>query len=114
MADRSDTPIKRTIRRQQLREMVPLADSTISRWSSAESFRDASLFPPVASSGTWRRSKPGWLRADQCQSLAPNLPTSGNGDRALFESRVGFKQRHRRRDEYRNALLPCNPGVDNI
>lgn len=29
MAHRIDTPIKRTIRRQQLREMVPLADSTI-------------------------------------------------------------------------------------
>ena len=29
MAHRNDTPIKRTIRRQQLREMVPLADSTI-------------------------------------------------------------------------------------
>ncbi len=29
MAHQSDTPIKRTIRRHQLREMVPLADSTI-------------------------------------------------------------------------------------
>ena len=29
MAYRNDIPIKRTIRRQQLREMVPLADSTI-------------------------------------------------------------------------------------
>jgi len=29
MAHRNDTSIKRTIRRQQLREMVPLADSTI-------------------------------------------------------------------------------------
>lgn len=29
MAHRNDTSIKRTIRRQQLREMVPLAASTI-------------------------------------------------------------------------------------
>jgi prophage regulatory protein len=29
MPARSELPIKRTIRRQQLREMVPLADSTI-------------------------------------------------------------------------------------
>jgi prophage regulatory protein len=29
MAHRNDTSIKRTIRRQQLREMVPLANSTI-------------------------------------------------------------------------------------
>ncbi|MDI4654981.1 helix-turn-helix transcriptional regulator [Xanthobacter autotrophicus] len=29
MAHRNDIPIKRTIRRHQLREMVPLADSTI-------------------------------------------------------------------------------------
>jgi prophage regulatory protein len=29
MVSRNDSPIKRTIRRQQLRQMVPLADSTI-------------------------------------------------------------------------------------
>jgi prophage regulatory protein len=29
MVPRNDSPIKRTIRRQQLRQMVPLADSTI-------------------------------------------------------------------------------------
>uniref|UniRef100_UPI0011118C69 helix-turn-helix transcriptional regulator n=1 Tax=Acinetobacter baumannii TaxID=470 RepID=UPI0011118C69 len=29
MAQRNDGPIKRTIRRHQLHEMVPLADSTI-------------------------------------------------------------------------------------
>jgi hypothetical protein len=38
----------------------------------------------------------------------------GNGDRALFESRVRLEHRHRRRDEHRNALLARNPGVNDV
>ena len=48
------------------------------------------------------------------RSPARSLLTSGNGDRALFESRVRLKQRHRRRDEHRDALLARDPGVDDI
>jgi hypothetical protein len=84
------------------------------RWSSAGNFRDASLFRRAAWSGTSQKSKPGWPRADQPQSLARNLLMSGNGDHARFDRRVRFKQRHRRRDEYRNALLARDPCVDDV
>ncbi len=92
--------------------LSPTAQFT--KWSSEESFRGASPSRPAALSGIWRRSKRGWLRADQLQLSARSPLTSGSGDRALFESRVGFKQRHRRRDEYRDAFLARDPGVDDI
>lgn len=84
------------------------------RWSSEGNFRDASPSRRDASSGTSRRWRSGWLRADQPQSLARGLLTSGNGDHALFESRVGLKQRHRRRNEHRYALLARDPGVYDV
>lgn len=84
------------------------------KWSSAGNFRGASRSRRAASSGTWRKSKRGWLRAEQPPLIAPSLLTSGYGDRARFESRVWFKQRHRRRDEYRDALFPSDPGVDDV
>ncbi len=90
----------------------PIAPFT--KWSSAGNFRGASPSRPAASYGICRRWRPGWLRADQARLSAHNLLTSGNGDRARFESRVGLKQRHRRRDEYRNALLARDPGVDDV
>jgi len=34
----ADPPLRRTIKKTQLRQMVPLADSTIWRWSGAGSF----------------------------------------------------------------------------
>jgi len=84
------TSPRKSIRRKQLREMVPLAV----RWSSTENFRAASLFHRAASSGTSRKSE-AWLAARRsAQSLARNLPMSGNGARARFDRRVRFKQRH--------------------
>jgi hypothetical protein len=109
-----EVAIKKTIRRQQLREMVPLADSTIYEMEQRGEFPRPSLSRPVAPSGIWRRSKPGWLRADQRQLSARSRRTSCNGDRALFESRVGLDQRHRRWDEHRHALLARDPGVDDV
>ena len=84
------------------------------RWSSAANFRGASPFRRAASSGTSRRSRPGWLRGDQPRLSARSPPTSGNGGRARFESRVGLKQRHRRRDEHRDVLLSSDPGIDDV
>jgi hypothetical protein len=49
---------RRTIRRQQLREIVPLADSTIYDMEQRGEF-SASISPRAASSGTWQRWKPG-------------------------------------------------------
>src|SRR6185437_6274802 len=84
------------------------------RWNSAGNFLDASLFHRAASSGIWRRSKPGWPLAAQPLSLALNLPMSGSGGRALSESRVGFKQQHRRRDKHWDAPRARDPGVDDV
>ena len=95
-------------------KLFRLQTALSTKWSSAENFRDALLFPPAASFGTSRKSKPGWPRADQPPSRARNLPMSGSGDRARFDRRVRFKQRHRRRDEYRDALLARDPGVDDV
>lgn len=67
MAHRNDTPIKRTIRRQQLREIVPLADSTIYEMEQRGEFpRRFALSPrcvvwDLAEVETWlatRRSAP--------------------------------------------------------
>src|SRR5215470_11632839 len=67
MARREATPIKRTIRRDQLREMVPLADSTIYEMEQRGEFpRRFALSPrcvvwDLAEVEAWlaaRRSKP--------------------------------------------------------
>lgn len=67
MAHRNDIPIKRAIRRQQLREMVPLADSTIYEMEQRGEFpRRFALSPrcvvwDLAEVEAWmasRRSKP--------------------------------------------------------
>jgi hypothetical protein len=84
------------------------------KWNSAENFPDGSPSRRAASFGTWQKSRLGSPRADQPQSPARNLLMSGNGDRARFDRRVRFKQRHRRRDEYRNALLARDPCVDDV
>jgi hypothetical protein len=90
----------------------PIAPFT--KWSSVENFHGASPSRPGASYGICRRSKPGWLHVDQPQLSAHSLPTSGNADRARLESRIGIEQRHRRRDEHRDALLARDPSVDDI
>lgn len=90
MVPRNDSPIKRTIRRQRLREMVPLADSTIYEMEQRGNFRGASLSRPIVSSGTSRRSRPGWLRADQSPLFARSLPTSGTAIARCSRGRVGF------------------------
>ena len=56
----SDTlEIRRTIRRHQLREMVPLADSTIYEMEQRGEFPLRFALSRAASSGISRRSKPG-------------------------------------------------------
>ena len=115
MAPTAEASIKRTIRRHQLREMVPLADSTIYEMEQRGEFpRRFALSPrcvvwDLSGSRSVARLAP--IRSDRPRAIIPML---GNGDRARFESRVRLKQRHRRRDEYRDALLARDPGVDDI
>ena len=72
--------IKRTIRRQQLREMVPLADSTIYEMEQRGDFpRRFALSPRCV---VWDlREVEGWLasRGDPRPYLVRNTPTSRNG-----------------------------------
>ena len=106
MATTTHISIKRTIRRQQLREMVPLADSTIYEMEQRGEFpRRFALSPrcvvwDLAEVEAWlasRRSAPiARAQSPRCQAaaLAPGS-----------KRRVGLKQRHRRRDERRHVLL---------
>lgn len=94
--------------------VVPLADSTIYEMEQRGEFPRRFALSPAVLSGTLRRSKPGLLRADQLQLPVLSHLTSGSSGRALSESRVGLKQLHRRRDEHRDALLPCDPRVDDV
>jgi prophage regulatory protein len=77
--------IKRTIRRQQLREIVLLADSTIYEMEQGgELPRRFALSPR---SVVWDLAEvEGWLRADQPQLSEHSLLTSGNGGRARSRS----------------------------
>ena len=114
MATSLEASMKRTIRRHQLREMVPLADSTIYEMEQRGEFpRRFALSPRCV---VWDLSEVEACspRADPLRSPVRSIPTLRNGDRARFESRVGLKQRHRRGDEYRDALLARDPGVDDI
>ena len=44
---------KRTIRRKELREIVPLATAQSMKWNNAGNFLDASLSPLGACVGIW-------------------------------------------------------------
>ena len=114
MAAKEETSFKRTIRRQQLREMVPLADSTIYEMEQRGEFpRRFALSPRCV---VWDLEEvEAWLASRRSpRSSARNPLMSGNGAHALFESWVRLKQRHRRRDEHWHALLASNPSVDDV
>lgn len=53
------TGLPRTIRRHELRLIVPLADSTIMRWRNEARSRAASILRPAARCGIWKRSRCG-------------------------------------------------------
>ena len=52
-------PVRSTIRRHQLREMVPMADSTIYEWSNVASSPVGSQSRHLVSFVTWPRSRLG-------------------------------------------------------
>lgn len=59
MAKIETAQIRRTIRRQQLREMVPMADSTIYEMEQRGEFPAGSRSRHVALCGIWQRSRLG-------------------------------------------------------
>ncbi len=69
MSHTADTPIRKTIRRQQLREMVPLADSTIYEMEQRGEFpRRFALTPRCV---VWDLSEvEAWLAARRSKPIA--------------------------------------------
>jgi prophage regulatory protein len=114
MASKGETSIKRTIRRQQLRATVPLADSTIYEMEQRGEFpRRFALSPPYV---VWDLSEvEAWLASRRSAPIAraqhPDVtqrrsrPVREPG-RALAAASKG--------DEYRDALLARDPSVDDI
>ena len=74
MATSLEASIKRTIRRHQLREMVPLADSTIYEMEQRGEFPRRFALSPRCVVWDLAKSKHGWHRADQRPSRARNTP----------------------------------------
>jgi Prophage CP4-57 regulatory protein (AlpA) len=93
MGPTAKMPIKRTIRRQQLREIVPLADSTIYEMEQRGEFPK---------------------RFAQFRSRAPNTPTSSSVTPAPSKHRIGLKDWHRSRDKRRHVLSTVYPGLNNV
>ena len=90
MASAAEISIKRSIRRRHLREMVPLADSTIYEMEPRGEFpRRFALSPRCVVRGL--AEVQAWLASRRPTPVVRAVSTSGNGDRALFD---GFKQRH--------------------
>jgi prophage regulatory protein len=75
MAQSEQAPLRRTIRRQQLRAMVPLADSTIYEMEQRGEFPLRFALSPRCVVGIWPRSKAGLRPGARNQSRARNILT---------------------------------------
>ncbi len=111
MAPLHETAIKKSIRRHQLREMVPLADSTIYEMEQRGDFPQRFALSPrcvvwdLAEVEAWlasRRATP-VIRAQH-----PNV-AFGRSKRG-----VQFEERHRPRNEDWIVLPTCDPGIYNV
>jgi hypothetical protein len=92
------------MRRQRLREMVPLADGTIYEIEHRGEFPRRFALAALCRLGSGGGRGLAGLAPINPDS-ARNRLMSGSGGRALFVSRVGLKQRHRERDEHLDTLL---------
>ena len=79
MATSLEASIKRTIRRHQLREMVPLADSTIYEMEQRGEFPRRFALSPRCVVWDLAKSKHGSPRGDPLRSPVRNIPTLRNG-----------------------------------
>ena len=116
MAHQNGVPIKRTIRRQQLREMVPLADSTIYEMEQRGEFpRRFALSPrcvvwDLAEVEAWLAVAPVSTQSPARQSpdvrqrrIAPGS-RAGSGSSSGIEGGMSVGTR----------FLPGDPGVDDV
>ena len=84
MATSVEASMKRTIRRHQLREMVPLADSTIYEMEQRGEFPRRFALSPRCVVWDLSEVEHGSPRADPLRSPVRSIPMSRNGDRARF------------------------------
>jgi prophage regulatory protein len=105
MARQGTTTLRRTIRRHQLREMVPLADSTIYEMEQRGEFpRRFALSPRCV---VWDLSEvEAWL------SLRRSAPLTHVAVRSKCRTRL--RDRHRGRSKNGYVLLPSNPSIDDV
>ena len=88
MAHRNDRPIKRTIRRQQLREMVPLAESTIYEMEQRGEF--PRRFPLSPRCVVWDLAEvEAWLASHRSIPIARAQPPDVRQRRSPPGSRAG-------------------------
>ena len=98
--------VKRTIRRHQLREMVPLADSTIYEMEQRGEFpRRFALSPRCV---VWDPGVEAWLAARRSAPIArAQSPDVRQRRSRPVRSPGPFKQRHRRRISTGMRFLPA-------
>jgi prophage regulatory protein len=110
MARQSTSPLRRTVRRHQLREMVPLADSTIYEMEQRGEFPQRFALSPRCV--VWDLSEvEAWLLL---RRSTPLTRTSNGGVTVRSKCRIELNDRHRRRNENWHISLTSNPGVDDV
>lgn len=114
MASRAEMPLTRTIRRSQLREIVPLADSTIYEMEQRGEFpRRFALSPRCV---VWDLAEvEAWLASRRSTPIPrAQHPDVQRRRTRPSKGRVDLKDRHRRRDEHRHVFAAFNPSVEDI
>jgi len=111
----SDTlEIRKTIRRHQLREMVPLADSTIYEMEQRGEFpRRFALSPRCI---VWDLSEVHaccW-RGAQLRSVERSIRTSPSASPGLSKRGIERNKGHRGRQKRRNMFPTLNPGINDV
>jgi len=111
-------PLKRTVRRHQLRQMVPLADTTIYEMEQRGKFPRRFYLTPrcvawdVAEIESWIEER----RRASGAHLIERAPSPDVRNAHVDRSGARFRrnQMHGRRIERRRMLAPINPSIDDI
>ena len=118
MAAKAEKSIKQTIRRGQLRQIVPLADSTIYEMEQRSDV--PRRFALSTRCVVWDLGEvEAWLARADGPRRAPRrgarlTRTSASAEAAPSKRRVRNQHRHRRRNENREMFSSRHPGVDDI
>ena len=107
--------LKRTVRRHQLRQMVPLADTTIYEMEQRGEFPRRFYLTPRCVA--WDAAEiEGWLEERRRASDASGCLrlTSENARADQSGGRFGRNQLHGCGKEHRRMFAPLNPGIDHV